>query len=253
MPKAANLAIPSLRALYGQSYDARMLAWRRLGAIDKVDNLRALLADAAVPLPLQDVLEVGCGTGDVLNGVARAGIGRRCVGIEIDDVRGGAEGPVPAENGVSIRTDDGERIPFPDGSFDLVYATHVLEHVVDARAFLHELRRVARGHVYVEVPCELHLLTTRRKLQASLDIGHINAFTPESFSLMLETSGLRVVAMRAFDHSWAVHRHHRSAVTAALKSAIRGALLRLSPTLATRLLCYHVGAVCVSAPKLDIA
>lgn len=252
MSRAANFAIPSLRALYGQTYDARMLEWRRLGALDKVANLHTMLGDAGVKLPLDDVLEVGCGTGDVLRGVARAGIGRHCTGIEIDDVRGGSEDAAPTNDGLTIRTYDGKRIPFPAASFDLVYATHVLEHVVDTRAFLHELRRVTRRWVYIEVPCELHLFTTRAKLQASLDIGHINSFTPESLALTLETSGLRVHALRPFDHSEAVHVFHGGGLSAKLKMLARRGLLAAAPSLAPRLFCYHVAALAEPAAPLDI-
>lgn len=246
-------SVPSLRALYGQAYDSQMVEWRRLGALDKVRNLAAILRSAGVATPLVSALEVGCGTGDVIRGVHHEKLAKRCVGIEIDDVRCGPEPSEAADDGVAIRTYDGRAIPYPDRSFGLVYATHVLEHVLDMRAFLHELRRVSVGHVYVEVPCELHLLTSMAKMQASLDIGHINAFTPESFRLTLETSGLRVVAFEVFDHSKDVYRFHSSATKALVKSVVRRGLLSLSPTLATRLLCYHVGALCVPAEKLDIA
>jgi SAM-dependent methyltransferase len=36
----------------------------------------------------------------------------------------------------------GERLPFPDGSFDLVFSVWVLEHVDAPRAFVREIRRV---------------------------------------------------------------------------------------------------------------
>jgi len=64
----------------------------------------------------------------------------------------------------------------------------VIEHVPNPRRLLREIARVARRFIYVEVPCELHLRTTRRALQRTLDIGHINAYTPESLQLLVETS-----------------------------------------------------------------
>lgn len=44
-----------------------------------------------------------------------------------------------------------ENLPFRDGAFDFVIASHVLEHSVDPERFLAELQRVARSG-YIEVP-----------------------------------------------------------------------------------------------------
>jgi SAM-dependent methyltransferase len=49
---------------------------------------------------------------------------------------------------------DVQRLPFLDGSLDLVFATGLFEHVEDERAVIAEIRRVLRrgGLVHVEVP-----------------------------------------------------------------------------------------------------
>jgi SAM-dependent methyltransferase len=44
-----------------------------------------------------------------------------------------------------------ENLPFKDGAFDFVIASHVLEHSADPEKFLSELQRVARAG-YIEVP-----------------------------------------------------------------------------------------------------
>lgn len=46
---------------------------------------------------------------------------------------------------------DGSRLPFRDGQFDYVIASHVLEHVPDPAGFVAELQRVAEGG-YIETP-----------------------------------------------------------------------------------------------------
>lgn len=49
---------------------------------------------------------------------------------------------------------DVQRLPFRDGSVDLVFATGLFEHVEDERAVIGEIRRVLRtgGVVHVEIP-----------------------------------------------------------------------------------------------------
>jgi hypothetical protein len=216
---------PDLKELYREPYSDEARAWRSLGAHDKVRNLMELVGRHRDQIA--NVLEVGSGTGAVLEQVARV-LGTEHVGIDVGDY-------------------DGTTIPFDDRAFDLVYATHVVEHVRDQRGFLLELGRVARKYVYVEVPCELHVRTTQRSLQTSLDIGHINAYTPESFALLLATSRLAVQRLEVFDHSYAMHRFHTSTANAMVKTVLRRSLLRLHRGLATRLFTYHVGALCEPA------
>ncbi|MDZ7823470.1 MAG: methyltransferase domain-containing protein [Ahrensia sp.] len=47
-----------------------------------------------------------------------------------------------------------EKLPFKDNEFDTVVCTHVLEHVLDFRSSLQELRRIAAKRLIVVVPRE---------------------------------------------------------------------------------------------------
>jgi SAM-dependent methyltransferase len=237
---------PDLKQLYSKKYDEKMTQWRTICAIDKASNIASMLD--GMSSSIEHVLEVGCGTGAVLEQIAAKKIGISFTGIEIGTERSQNE----QSKDLHIHSYDGYKIPYGDRSFDLVYATHVLEHVTDERGFLSELRRVARRFVYVEVPCELHLRTTHRALQQSLDIGHINAYTPESFILQLETSGLIVKNVKLFDHRYEIHRFNLPAWRAVVKSTMRKRLLSLSRSIASRLFTYHCGALCEPAPLLGI-
>jgi SAM-dependent methyltransferase len=50
---------------------------------------------------------------------------------------------------------DGSYLPFPDGSFDNVFAFDVIEHIEDDDTFLQSLVRVLakRGHLWLSTPC----------------------------------------------------------------------------------------------------
>src|SRR3546814_5645547 len=56
--------------------------------------------------------------------------------------------------GISFHEANIERLPFPDKSFDTVICTHVLEHILDFRGALAELRRVAAKRLIIVVPQE---------------------------------------------------------------------------------------------------
>jgi len=238
---------PDLKELYSEKYGGRgprADEWRTICAIDKASNIEHMVA--GLRPSIESVLDVGCGTGVVLEQIAEKKIGNRLAGIEV-----GTELSQHARKDLHIRGYDGQTIPYEDKTFDLVYATHVLEHVLNEREFLYELRRVSRKYVYVEVPCELHLRSSRQSLQRSLDIGHINAYTAESFALTLETSGLRVDRLKLFEHQYAVHRFHSPAWLAILKSVTRKAMLGLSESAAGRIFTYHCGALCRPGPLLE--
>ena len=228
--------VPDYNAHYEGAYDERGLQWRRLGALDKAGNLMRLMGDT----PVNSVLEFGCGTAAVLAQLASLGVGTRHVGVDLADPSAHRD---PGASSLELLRFDGKSLPFDDDSFDLVFASHVIEHVPDPRAALSEMARVAKRCLYVEVPCELHLRSNYADLQRSLDIGHINAYTPESFQLLLESCGLPLRSMGVFDHSLAVHSFGSGRAAGYLKFAVRRTLLAFNPRLASRLFTYHCGAI----------
>lgn len=233
--------VPPHNVMYEGAYEERAYDWYTICAVDKANNLCALLGNR----PVEGVLEVGCGAGAVLAAVAKRGVGTSHRGVDMADPR---LHQAPQAAGLNLSPYDGESLPFVDRSIDLVYASHVVEHVPEPRRFVREMARVAAKWLYFEVPCELHVRASAGALQKTLDIGHINAYTPESFVLMLQTAGLSVVEARVFDLSAEVQAFHTSRLRGGAKRFIRSGLLSLSPWLATRVFTYHVGVLCEAAP-----
>ena len=83
------------------------------------------------------LLDVGCGPGSITADLAQAVAPGRAVGIDFDPAR--FDGST-----VTLASDRGEHLPFPDASFDAVFACAVLQHVPDPDAIVREMRRVAR-------------------------------------------------------------------------------------------------------------
>jgi SAM-dependent methyltransferase len=87
------------------------------------------------------VLEVGSGLGILAGDVAAAAAGVQVVGVELSPAQIAATVSRP---GLTFLQGDAHALDFPDGSFDLVYARYLLEHVADPARVLREMRRVAR-------------------------------------------------------------------------------------------------------------
>ena len=59
---------------------------------------------------------------------------------------------VCTETDLIMRRDMAELNPIDNGTFDIIYCSHVLEHVVDARETLKAIRSVARDIVFIILP-----------------------------------------------------------------------------------------------------
>ena len=87
-----------------------------------------------------DLLEIGAGTGWQARALSEAGYQVEAIDLPaISAISGHARNRV-----WPIRDYDGEHIPFPDNSFDIVYSSNVLEHVEQLEALTEEIRRVLR-------------------------------------------------------------------------------------------------------------
>jgi len=122
----------------------------------------ALLRAVAQPRADDQVLEVGCGGGHVLERFAdsaRTGIdlspsmivrSLRRLGPSVNLLRGSAED-----------------LPFADGSFEIVLCTEVLEHTREPRRVIEELMRVAApgARVVVSIPNERNIDRAKRAIR----------------------------------------------------------------------------------------
>jgi 2-polyprenyl-3-methyl-5-hydroxy-6-metoxy-1,4-benzoquinol methylase len=87
-----------------------------------------------------DLLEIGAGTGWQSKALSDAGYRVEAVDLPADrDISNHArarEWP--------IRDYDGAHLPFPDASFDVIYSSNVLEHVIELDTLTREMKRVLR-------------------------------------------------------------------------------------------------------------
>ena len=95
----------------------------------------------------RELLEVGCGTGLILERVAR--FAKRAEGIDLSP----GMLQLARERGLEVREGDCKRLPFDDASFDVVYSFKVLAHVPQVEDALSEMLRVLRpgGHLIYDI------------------------------------------------------------------------------------------------------
>lgn len=113
------------------------------------DNSVACINRIAQDALGSSIADVGCGTGYLLNKIktARSDIAAFTgVDFVIDDADA-----LPGIDYVAAKIED---MPFEDNAFDTVICTHVIEHVLEYRQAIAELRRIARKRLIIIVPRE---------------------------------------------------------------------------------------------------
>jgi ubiquinone/menaquinone biosynthesis C-methylase UbiE len=92
----------------------------------------------------KDVLDVGCGAGVEVVRFARAGA--RTTGVDIAESAITLARQNLEQQGLQARLEvaDGEQLPFPDASFDFVFAHGVVQYTGNDRGMVAEIHRVLR-------------------------------------------------------------------------------------------------------------
>lgn len=129
-----------------------------------------------------DVLELGCGGNKTVP---------HSVGVDI--VMQGDLIPdlVATKSVADVQADISKTLPFPQESYDVIVARHILEHIVDTVDVVKDWHRVLRhgGKVIVAVPDEdlAHTIP--------MDFQHVRAFNSKSLKNQMESLGFKTVAI----------------------------------------------------------
>jgi SAM-dependent methyltransferase len=137
-------------------------------------------------------LEIGCGTGFVLSGVAAECAGLRLTGSEVH-----ADGLAFAEQRVphaTLMQMDARRVPY-DSEFDVVGAFDVIEHIEDDRAVLREMHRAVApgGGILLTVPQHPFLWS-----EFDVRAQHVRRYTASDLREKVGAAGFDIVKMTSF-------------------------------------------------------
>lgn len=134
--------------------------------------------------PLTAVLDLGCGEGLSADRFARLRPGIKWVGLDIPD---SPEAKQRKQSDLEVHYYDGQKMPFADASFDLVFCRQVFEHVRYPREVMAEIHRVLRPGG--------HLIGSVSQLEPYHSFSVCN-YTTYGFYLLLEDAGLKLQELR---------------------------------------------------------
>lgn len=172
-------------------------------------NLRAAKHINTQTLKLGEyrILDVGCGTGAAVIDLKKL-FGRSVdvTGLEVVKLQIDVAKEKIKQHGVwaEVYWYDGGRFPFPDGSFDAVYASDVLGHVPDVRSWLAEIYRVLKpGGVltmFAESELGKHAWIRKYLFTRGLNVDphaefHISLYSKITLREFLEATGFEIKRM----------------------------------------------------------
>jgi SAM-dependent methyltransferase len=211
---AAGLGDRELAEFYDARYEGDYMAQQPPLEVGRVEELLH-----EVRAPVRTVLDFGCGRGGWVPVLERVFPGARLTGVDISATAiARATADLPRHR---FERFDGERAPGEDGSYDLVFSYHVLEHVLDLEGSAAEIARLVApgGQACVIFPCGNPGSLEERIVRLGdggvdaetgrfffEDPGHLRRMTSAEATALFERHGLSLVRPWFANQLWgAVH------------------------------------------------
>lgn len=144
----------------------------------------------------ETLLEYGAGTGDLLKVLEKLCQNARLVGADI----------LPRPDGISadtqwIEADLNTRVDAPDGSFDVILSTEVIEHLENPRAVVREWWRLLKpgGRVVMTTPNNQSLRSQLSLLVNGHFVAFLDSCYPAHITALLECDLRRIFAETGFE------------------------------------------------------
>lgn len=140
------------------------------------------------------VLDLGCGTGDLVRYFAKHYKRLTFIGLDVHQTTLNYARQFKQKNARYVKG-DGKAIPLKDNSVDFAYSTSVIEHVTDDVLFVNEARRVLKKDSF------LTITTLNREVVPfeNTNPDHKRHYTIQELRKLLTSRGFRIVSV---DYRW---------------------------------------------------
>lgn len=185
------------------------------------------------------VLDLACGAG--YGAAALTGSAQHVTGLDISPEAVAYAREHYTFDNLKFLEGDSTKVPLPDGSFDLITAFELIEHLSDWRAMLGEVRRLLAhaGQFIVSTPNKLYYAETREKVGP-------NPFHAHEFTYAEFEAGLR----EFFPYVSLFVQNHAAGVVFQPVKPSSGADLKLETTQPDPEAAHFFLAVCAATPQI---
>ncbi len=179
-----------------EKYDLR---WARYNVASVHETLRRLYVG-----PGERVLDIGCGTGTLLERIHHATRGVLSAGVDIASPMLQVAARKLGSGSLLVAADV-QALPFPPESFDLVVSTSSFHYWPNPIGALREIRRVLRpgGRLVITDWCDDYLACwVFDRILRLLDSAHRRAYDREECADLLTKAGYRIEAIERYKIDW---------------------------------------------------
>lgn len=174
-------------------YDAGWAQWADMVKYSPAPfHRRRMIVQLARRVKARSVLDVGCGTGEVLRALKETVNPERLVGLDLSAAV--VESNRRSMPFAEFHAADVSQAPLA-GQWDLIVATEVIEHIADYMTALANIRKMCGGHAIVTVP-------SGRIYPIDRHMGHVQHFTAPEMTRVLESSGFKVRELWEWGFPW---------------------------------------------------
>jgi ubiquinone/menaquinone biosynthesis C-methylase UbiE len=246
----------NIQSTYDNQYTDKITQWRELGGKYKSQNIIKIIGEKS----FQKVLDFGAGEGSVLTYLDKNNQFKELYALEISDSGIAQIKNRELENLKELRKFDGYTTEYSDNEFDLIYCSHVIEHVEHPRLVLREIKRISKFQVF-EIPLD-YSKNVDSKMGHFLGYGHINIFTPSLFKFLLKSEGFEIeneihsdMDMEILEFNW----YHNQKLKKTFKRKILAHLITNKSKIAKMLFgkekskeFYHAAYTCFTSHSGDL-
>lgn len=149
-----------------------------------ISNFLKTLFSCIAGLPIETILDAGCGEGFILSEFKKNNIGNYLEGIDFsEDALDICKNMFPS---LTLKKGNIHSLPYADNSFDLVICTEVMEHLEEPIKVIDEIKRVSKRYCLFSVPNEPFFMVSNFLRGKNLsrwgnDIDHIQHWSSGAF------------------------------------------------------------------------
>jgi len=169
-----------------------LVQWREQSGRKKVQDLLNIITD--IFGGISNVIEIGCGTGVIIDYIKRNNPELKCFGFDLSfsGLNLAQKLSIPEIDYINA---SGTTLPLKSKSISLGILFDVLEHVPEPRLLLSEAQRIC-NYIVIELPLEdtkIRKFQGKKKHEWKNVAGHLHFYNLKSGRLLLEENGLRIV------------------------------------------------------------